>query len=61
LLLFLLLLFCCLQIISAEGEIVSTNRLALASCSELLLQVFGDVEASGCLGSESELVINGPF
>ena len=46
------------QIISAEGEIVSTNRLALASCSGLLRRVFSEIEESGCLASESELVIS---
>jgi hypothetical protein len=44
------------QIISAQGEFVSTNRLALAACSGLLKRVFGEIETSGCLGSESELV-----
>ena len=46
------------QIISAEGEIVSTNRLALASCSTLLHKLFGEIELSGCLGSESDMVIS---
>ena len=46
------------QIISAEGEIVSTNRLALASCSGLLHQLFAEIELSGSLGSESDLVIS---
>lgn len=46
------------QIISAEGEYFSTNRLALSSCSGLLLKVFAEIEDSGCLGTEAEMVIS---
>lgn len=46
------------QIISSEGEIVFTNRLALSCCSNFLEKLFVDIESSGCLASENELVIS---